>query len=256
MIPTMTSSTSTLPPDFLRTPAVDIRASKIDFATSTLPEYRDLYAVVIDGVLSSTECEQLIQAAEATTNGTWERAMVNVGMGQQRLIADLRNCGRIIWDSKDVVDRIWSRIGYVAEVQEIMRLVNVPKIVGYGPVKRKEVWAYTRPNERMRFLKYTGGEYFYEHEDGTYVTPDGLERSYFTLHLYLSDVAANNGGATTFHAMSMVSEKDVKVTPKLGRILLFQHRGLLHSGEEVTGGTKFTMRTDLMYKIEDSSIEN
>jgi hypothetical protein len=249
----MASPTFTLPSDFLRTPAVGLSASKIDFATSALPEYQDLYAVVIDGVLSETECEQLLRAAEATTNGTWERAMVNVGMGQQKLITDLRNCGRIIWDSKDVVDRIWSRIGHVAEVQEILRLVNVPKIVGNGPVKRKEIWTFSRPNERMRFLKYSGGEYFYAHQDGTYVTPDGLERSYFTLHLYLNDAAATDGGATAFHAMNMDSEKDVKVIPKLGRILLFQHRGLLHSGDEVTGGTKFTMRTDLMYKIEEPS---
>lgn len=249
----MASSTSTLPPDFLRAPAAGISASKIDFATTTLPEYKDLYAVVIDGVLSEEECAQLLQAAEATANGTWERAMVNVGHGQQKMISELRNCGRIIWDSRDVVDRIWSRIGHVAEVQEIMRLVNVPKILGNGPLKRKETWVYTRPNERMRFLKYTGGEYFYEHQDGTYVTPDGLERSYFTFHLYLSNAAEDDGGATVFHSMNLDKKKDIKVIPKLGRVLLFQHRGLLHSGEEVTGGTKYTMRTDLMYKIGESS---
>lgn len=33
-----------------------------------------------------------------------------------------------------------------------------------------------------------------------------------------------------------------------GRILIFQHRGLVHSGETVENGEKFTMRTDLMYR--------
>jgi hypothetical protein len=237
----------------LKSPAQGISASKIDFATSTLPGYQNLYAVIIDAVLSPMECEQLLQAAEATTDKAWERAMVNVGMGQQKFIPDLRNCGRIIWDSEDVVDRIWSRLEHVPEVQEILRLENAPRIFGNGPAKRNEVWTFTRPNERMRFLKYSGGEYFYAHQDGTYVTPDGRERSYFTLHLYLSEAAATDGGATAFHAMNMDPEKDVKVTPKQGRVLVFQHRGLLHSGEEVTGGIKYTMRTDLMYKLEDSS---
>jgi hypothetical protein len=246
----MAASTPTLPASFLESPAKDISASKIDFATSTLPEYQHLYAVVIDGALSRTECEELLKAAEATSNGTWERAMVNVGMGQQRMITDMRNCGRIIWDSKDVVDRIWSRLADVAEVQEILRLAKVPRIFGNGPAKRNEVWTFTRPNERMRFLKYTGGEYFHAHQDGTYETPDRRERSYFTLHLYLSDAAEKDGGATAFHSMSMHTAKDVKVFPKQGRVLIFQHRGLLHSGDEVTGGTKYTMRTDLMYTLD------
>lgn len=42
------------------------------------------------------------------------------------------------------------------------------------------------------------------------------------------------------------------VTPKNGRVLIFQQRNLLHSGEEVTSGVKLTMRTDMMFeKVED-----
>lgn len=32
------------------------------------------------------------------------------------------------------------------------------------------------------------------------------------------------------------------------RVLIFQQRDLLHSVDEVTAGTKLTMRTDVMYK--------
>lgn len=46
------------------------------------------------------------------------------------------------------------------------------------------------------------------------------------------------------------------VVPKAGRVLLFQHRGLIHSGDDVTRGTKLTMRTDIMYAKEESSEEN
>jgi len=31
-------------------------------------------------------------------------------------------------------------------------------------------------------------------------------------------------------------------------VLIFQHRGLLHSGDEVLEGIKYTMRTDLMFE--------
>ena len=116
------------------------------------------------------------------------------------------------------------------------------------------------------------------HCDGTYETPDGHERSYLTLHLYLNDSAdgAIGGGATTFRTLSLFlspnsfspsamlvggSDADCKpsidsmnmkrqydVLPKVGRVLVFQHRGLLHSGADVTSGVKLTLRTDLMYQ--------
>jgi hypothetical protein len=120
-----------------------------------------------------------------------------------------------------------------------------------------------------------------EHCDGSYQTPgrDPEERSFVTLHLYLNDslqaitpaestsntdmsfppLVANSessapvlvtlqGGATTFHSMDMKRRLDVD--PKVGRVLLFQHKGLLHSGDYVTAGIKYTMRTDLMYELE------
>lgn len=258
-----------LPDDFLTSAAPNITVNRIDFANTTLPEYAGLYAVVLDNVLDSEDCQQLIAAAEATTNGEWERAMINIGGGRQELRPDSRNCGRIIWDSRDVVAKVWKRIEHLPEVQEIVRLENVPKIFGNGPAKRGEVWTFSRPNERMRFLKYIGGEYFRPHCDGTYETPDGKERTYFTLHLYLNNGGAPTreelqkmsseerknvllGGATTFHALTMDRGKDLDVLPKTGRILLFQHRGLLHSGDDVVRGVKYTMRTDLLYSLESS----
>ncbi|KAK3713398.1 hypothetical protein LTR37_008590 [Vermiconidia calcicola] len=267
-------TTSALPQGFLTTPAPNITASRINFAETPVPAYKDLYAVVLDNVLSPSECETLVRAAEATQNNGWERAMINIGGGKQRLMTEERNCGRIIWDSREVVAKIWNLIEHVPEVQEIVRLENVPKISGNGPAKRGEVWKFSRPNERMRFLKYVGGEYFRPHCDGSYETPDRKERTYFTLHLYLNNAgvitegelqdlnpqqrseAYKNvlvGGATTFHAYNMRDKYDV--LPKAGRILLFQHRDLIHSGDDVLQGVKYTMRTDLLYSLETTKSE-
>jgi len=255
---------------FLSQSAPNISVNRIDFKREGLDRFEGFYAVILDNVLTPSECDELRSAAEASTAHGWERAMINIGGGLQRLMTESRNCGRIIWDSPEVIGKVWKRMQHVPEVREITTLKNAAKILGNGPVMRGETWKFTRPNERMRFLKYVGGEYFRPHCDGSYETPDGKECSYFTLHLYLNDAISPSGteiahlpkkdqieamrtgtmgGATTFHSMNMRHRLDVM--PKAGRILLFQHRGLLHSGDEVIRGVKYTMRTDLMYIREE-----
>ncbi|KAF1985616.1 oxidoreductase domain-containing protein [Aulographum hederae CBS 113979] len=246
------SKSSALHEDFLSGPPPNITKETIDFSHTNLAEYNGLWAVILDGVLSLDECKTLVKAAES--QGEWERAMVNIGGGMQAMYTDTRNCGRIIWDSQEIVAKIWARCAQ--HVPEIKRLENWPKVTGVGPVKRKEPWRLTRLNERMRFLKYTGGEYFRPHCDGCYETPDRSERSYFTLHLYLNDADSEEadgnerlvGGATTFHSYNM--EKDFDVKPKVGRVLLFQHSYLMHSGDDVIQGKKLTLRTDIMFEKE------
>ena len=89
-----------LPQGFLDGPAPCLTKHVIDFKKEGIPVYEGRWAVILDGVLSQEECDLLTKAAEATTEGEWERAMVNVGNGQQRLYEDTRKCGRIIWDNR------------------------------------------------------------------------------------------------------------------------------------------------------------
>lgn len=154
----MATPTFTLPKNFLSGPAPNPRLRRIDFENEGIPESKGLYAVVIDGILSPEECETFTAAAEAHASGKWERALVNIGGGQQAMYEDTRKCGRIIWDSPEVVAKVWARVEPL--VPEIRRLMNVPEVTGFGPVKRREIWALTRCNERMRILKYGAGEYF------------------------------------------------------------------------------------------------
>ncbi|KAG8848228.1 hypothetical protein FRB91_011004, partial [Serendipita sp. 411] len=55
------------------------------------------------------------------------------------------------------------------------------------------------------------------------------------------------GGATPFFSRNLKRRLDVD--PKAGRVLLFQHKDLFHSGDYVTAGVKYTMRTDLIREI-------
>ena len=93
-----------------------------------------------------------------------------------------------------------------------------------------------------------------------------MQKTIFTLHLYLNEAGPTNpfkGGATTFFSNLWYYWTDadkeennsskvgkMNVEPKTGRILVFQHDRLVHSGEDVAGGVKYTMRTDIMYQAE------
>lgn len=147
-----------LPADFLQIPGPRVIVERIDFSKTSLPTYKDLYAVILDNVLSRAECKALVAAAKTQTNGEWERAMVNIGGGRQAMYTDARNCDRIIWDDKEIVARLWARCA--EHVPELEKLHNWENVTGPGPWKRKETWRLTRLNERMRFLKYGKGEYF------------------------------------------------------------------------------------------------
>jgi hypothetical protein len=143
----------TLPKDFLLGPAPKPVLRKIDFAKTPLAyEYEGLYAVMLDGIVSTEECEQLVAAAEKQS--PWERAMINVGGGEQELDEETRKCGRIMWDNQEILDRIWARVSpMLPELQKIDGWASVTK-------SRNSKIEFTRLNERMRILKYGPGGYF------------------------------------------------------------------------------------------------
>jgi hypothetical protein len=277
-----------IPPDFLKISSLSddvppIQVHEIDFSNSSLPEYCGCYAAVIENVLSASECSQLLRLAEQSTgspvnlndskgkDAAWQPALINAGGGREVMIKEIRDCGRIIWDDETIVGRLWDRCLLAPGLKDKIEIIEGAKILGESAVKKGNKWRFARANERMRFLKYGKGQYFRRksisstkeyfgvnhatiaaHQDGAYRTPDGKEVSFYTLHLYLNDsVDAGGdlkGGATTFHSNDMSRRLDVDA--KTGQVLIFQHRHLLHSGDDVLEGTKFTLRTDLMYERE------
>ncbi|KAF9889273.1 hypothetical protein FE257_007586 [Aspergillus nanangensis] len=182
-----------LPDDFLQGPPPPTATlTKIDFTQTTppIPAYKDHFAAIIDNLLTPSECTQLLHLAEqsgpngdSTNTHPWDRALLNIGNGQQIQALDARNCGRIIWDSPALADRLLNRLQPFLHDCDVVVLANRPGVTGRGPSSRGEVFRLTRLNERLRFLKYTPGEYFRPHADGCYVTPDETERSLVTVHL-------------------------------------------------------------------------
>ena len=75
-----------------------------------------------------------------------------------------------------------------------------------------------------------------------------LEKSWLTVQIYLC-ADGLEGGATTFYGRTNEDrETRIDVVARVGRVLVFQQRGLLHAGEKVSKGMKVTVRTDVMYR--------
>ncbi len=90
----------------------------------------------------------------------------------------------------------------------------------------------------LRVYRYELGQHFGPHEDQSYFGPND-EVSLLTLIVYLNE--GFKGGETEF------PEQERTIVPRTGTALLFQHR-VLHAGNRVTSGTKFLLRSDVLYR--------
>jgi predicted 2-oxoglutarate/Fe(II)-dependent dioxygenase YbiX len=167
-------------------------------------------------VFSYADCARFIQQAEGFG---FEPATINTETGV-RFHSDVRNNDRVIFDSDELAREVWQRVA-----------LDLPP-----------VWAargLAGLNERFRFYRYAAEQKFDWHVDGTFERSNG-ERSQLTLLIYLSD--GYEGGATTFDVDGAL--KDLRGDQ--GDVVVFPHR-LRHRGSVVTAGTKYMLRTDVMY---------
>ncbi|KAJ6492993.1 oxidoreductase domain-containing protein [Mycena sanguinolenta] len=220
----------------------------IDFEAAGLHEYTGCYAVVLDSLFSEQELSSFL--AEAEASAPWEVAQVNAG-SHAYTDTSYRNGERIIYDSFSLSERIFEKIRpHLADIEEIEQ----PAYIN-GVDRAVQKWRMVRLNERLRFLRYPQGGFFRGHCDGVYFDQQTKQRTFYTLQFYLpSDTSGSKesfvpaqGGSTRFLTRaSSRNYADVEAVP--GRVLVFQHAGLFHTGEEVTGGVKCTVRSDILYE--------
>jgi hypothetical protein len=129
-----------------------------------------------------------------------------------------RNNTRVMWDDAAEADGLLDRVR-----------ARVPARLS-GKVLRGA-------NPRLRLYRYGPGERHGAHWD-TVVELDGGVASLLTLVFYLDE--ACEGGETEF------PELDLRIAPRAGRALLFQHR-VLHEASAVRRGEKHVLRTDVLY---------
>ncbi|MHB1561462.1 MAG: prolyl hydroxylase family protein [Isosphaeraceae bacterium] len=170
---------------------------------------------VIEGFLSVSECEHLIARSEAMG---YDAAAVGDVM-----IPTMRNNARVILDDPELAEELWSRAKSL-----------VPR--------RVDGWEAVGLNERFRFYRYVTAEAFAPHYDGSICRGED-EESKLTFMVYLNEDC--EGGQTTFFHPDGRLRFDVR--PRTGQALVFVHLQL-HEGSPVTGGRKYALRTDVMYR--------
>jgi len=106
-------------------------------------------------------------------------------------------------------------------------------------------------NSNIRLYKYTEGQYFGCHYDDSVRDPLGAGvHSEWTILIYLSGAEDGVvGGETVFYKGT--GKKKIEIRPPLrrGSALLHKHgqHCLLHEGASVLKGTKYVVRSDLMF---------
>jgi prolyl 4-hydroxylase len=168
----------------------------------------------VDGFCSQEECRELVERIERTG---CEPAPVTTHRGPV-MRPDIRNNARTMFDDASLASRLFERARpHLPEAMLGMRVLGA--------------------NERFRGYRYGVGQRFAPHYDGAFVRREG-EQSLVTFLVYLNE--GYEGGETAFLDLERT------VVPRIGTALFFQHH-LLHEGCAVRAGTKYVLRTDVMY---------
>ena len=196
----------------------------------------------LDNVLSSRECEQFLKLSEMA--GFHEDSPVS-------LPHEIRHNHNFNWVVSEYIDQtIWNRCQ-----NHVTEIVDGRKAVGL--------------NARFRFYRYQVGDFFKPHTDGAWpgsrvidgkLVQDAYDGIYseYTFLIFLSD--GYSGGRTQFFVSKSnpespaVSQDDltvINVETAKGSVLCFPHgnhpQHCLHAGESISDGTKYIIRTDILY---------
>ncbi|MFB6453850.1 2OG-Fe(II) oxygenase [Chitinophaga sp. Hz27] len=169
----------------------------------------------INNFLTADECQYLIDKSEGIG---YEAATVNVGGGEQRLMTSVRNNERVILKDETYATELWQKLNSFAPEGKLNRTA-------------------CGLNELFRYYRYTPGQRFKMHLDGPFIR-NSTEASQYTFLIYLND--GYTGGETVFYTGEVVR-------PEAGSALIFYH-SLRHEGAILRSGTKYVLRSDIMYR--------
>jgi predicted 2-oxoglutarate/Fe(II)-dependent dioxygenase YbiX len=180
---------------------------------------------LIRGFLTPDECRHHIERTEAAG---YDDAPISTGGGFV-MVKSMRNNDRVMLDDPPLA----------AELFERARPFLPPNFL---------VWTPVGLNERFRYYRYNPGQKFEWHFDGAF-TRDNGDSSKLTFMVYLNDGFV--GGETAFNLRRLGAVRDddevLRVVPEAGTALVFRH-DVLHTGAVVLQGTKYVMRSDVMFR--------
>ncbi len=187
--------------------------------------------LLIRQFLTPAECQALIALAE-------QRGFRSAELDYP---PSYRNNDRQVWDDDDLADRLFRRLC------EALSGSLEESLLGDAASD----WAPEGINARIRLCRYQPGQRFGIHQDGVHHRgPDC--RSRLTFMIYLNDGEAFDGGDTLFYAAGPAAGEGssnlvARLRPRAGSLILFDH-ALWHAGEEIARGSKYILRSDVMYR--------
>lgn len=198
------------------------------FSDSTNVAFREELhgrAFAIHGLLSGTEAESY--AASAKAAGFQESDV------HHEFPTKVRNNARLIHFSEALAQTLWRRLQPLLMHRDIYLL----QPMGYCAEGR---WKPVGVNPCFRISRYLPQEHFAKHRDGMYANNEG-ECSIYSLVLYLN---------ADFEGGELELPGETVFAPRAGSAVLFPH-DTLHEARNVTSGTKYVARSELMFRCVD-----
>jgi len=204
---------------------------------------RELGCWLIHDVYSQAECREFVEAARQHT------APANPRLRHTQLfqlccffsflqLADTRLGKRRVRsrNTSSIIPNLEENFAIAEDLFDRLKHVLPPEYTGG---KLHSV------SDRIRFLRYTDGGELTRHQDVySVLDKQGRLKTTFSVMLYLSEHFG--GGHTAFWESNDPDSRRVDVVPREGSVLIFDHT-ILHSGERVSAGRKYVLRTDIAY---------
>jgi 2OG-Fe(II) oxygenase superfamily len=238
------------------------------------PDYVDCTAVIVDDFLTISECQDIIQQAQqqgqqqgnANNGFQYVTHASHVAPDQSHYKVQLQTPNphklAILQDTScHVKTMIWNRLQQQLSMQEEVSWMKSWQH-RHGPIRGL--------NPRLRILQYDAmdDDRFEPHFDAT-TRVGGQYASRITVLIYLNhgDGIHFQGGETRFlnhHISSNYNNnnnksnhgsKETVITPQTGRLVMFEH-DLYHAGAPLTWGTKYVLRTDILFDDKEEEEEN
>lgn len=187
----------------------------------------------IENFLSEEECQNLIIFSETKS---YQEATVSLKTGA-KMMKNIRNNDRLIYEDKKLAQAYWKKLKEFCPV-----FIN--EIVEEEP----QTYQAIELNSLFRFYKYESNQRFKKHIDGRVrLEKEGQNyESRITFLIYLNEDF--EGGQTVFDYKNEKNEiEKIEIQPKTGTALCFVHE-IKHEGKPVPTGTKYVLRSDIMYQ--------
>lgn len=219
-------------------------------------------AFVLPSIINASECRYLIEKGAHTPRGFhYVTEAAHVDENGETIHVKLQNPNDhklSVFEDAKFLDVLWERIRHFVEpgsgrhVDAFYQRTKCGKPSGL--------------NRRVRVLRYDAdaNDRFDPHFDATTRIED--QTSLLTVLVYLCDGEGIDfeGGETLYldshvsslnKALNLDDTGCTKVTPRRGDVVIFEH-DLYHSGAPLNTGTKFVMRTDIMFSSKEVGVDS